>query len=86
MLKITVKYFLLPDGILYFDKWYEKVFNITSLQDGFISLNRNKEYPIVYLCFENEEKLSAWSSTKIHDELATEIEPYFAQSPEVTIE
>jgi hypothetical protein len=86
MLKITVKYFLNQEGRSYFDEWYQTVFTITSLQDGFISLDRNKNHFIVYLCFENEEKLSHWSATEIHNSLSSEIETYFIQKPKINIE
>lgn len=88
MLKITVKYFLNDQGLNYFKKWYREVSDITSKQDGFIKINDifNLDDPIINLYFENEEKLTAWTSTEIHDNLASKIEVYFLKPQEVIIE
>lgn len=88
MLKIKVKYFLNDQGLKYFMQWYEEVSSITSQQDGFIKISCESDgkNPIIYLHFENEDKLSAWASTKIHDNLSSKIEAYFFKPQEVIIE
>jgi heme-degrading monooxygenase HmoA len=87
MIKVTARYFLKRDSMDYFYKWYEKVSNLTSAQDGFVHIRcETQSNPIVYLYFENKEKLSAWAATDAHDNLASEIETYFIESQEVHIE
>lgn len=88
MLKIKVRYFLNDQGLKYFMQWYEEVSAITSQQDGFIKISceNNVKNPVIYLHFENEEKLTAWASTIIHDNLSSRIETYFLEPEEVVIE
>jgi hypothetical protein len=82
MFKLKVQYFLSQEGLVYFPIWYEEVFKLTSQQDGFCNLSfqtAENEMPIVFLTFENEEKLKQWSSTEIHNCLADKIKSYFTQ-------
>lgn len=87
MLKIQVQYFLNEQGYRYFLRWYDEVSAITSKQNGFIKMNcEYGENPVIYLYFENEEKLSTWVSTKTHDDIVSKIEIYFTKPEEVNFE
>ena len=82
-----LQYFLNKEGLDYFPKWYEEVFNNTCIQDGFQAMRQEMEAnnPVVYLYFENQEKLERWCSTNLHDELYVKIEKYFINSKDVYI-
>lgn len=88
MLKITVKYFLNTDGINYFPQWYAEVAELTAQQDGFIKIDCdvNQENPIVYLYFEDEDKLNNWAETNLHDYLMKKIEGFCISPEEVDFE
>ncbi len=84
MLKLKVSYFLKDEGVCFFQSWYDKVVNITSTQDGFLNMYSKKSdsdtKALVYLYFENQEKLDNWVETKIHDDLVAEIAPYLTKT------
>lgn len=79
MLRLKVRYFLNDDGMNCFVNWFDEVYKITSLQDGFINLRYEIEEgtPVVYLDFESEDKLDEWIEKPEHDQIASKIEPYF---------
>lgn len=87
ILKIRVKYFLNKEGLDYFLTWYDEVFKNTCTQDGSQGMSQEikDNHPVVYLYFENQEKLKKWSSTSLHNELSTKIEKYFTNSKDVYI-
>jgi hypothetical protein len=88
MLRLKVKYFLNDDGMRYFANWFDEVYTISSLQDGFKDLRYEIEdgFPVVYLDFESQDKLDQWIDRPQHDELASKIEPYFIKPLEVETE
>ncbi len=88
MLHLKVSYFLDDAGMKYFASWFDEVYKITSLQDGFKSMRYEHEAnsPVVYLDFENQDTLDTWCDTPQHDQLASKIEQYFIKPPEVKSE
>lgn len=85
MLKLKVMYYLNQEGLKYFPSWYSEVLEVSSQQDGFLRMSYENEenQPVVYLDFENQEKLLKWANTAIHDELADKLEIYFIKPQEV---
>lgn len=85
MLKLKVKYFLSPEGAIYFPAWYEEVLKEASTQDGFIKMRYEGEGNIftIYLDFTSQEKLDLWASTDKHDEFVAQIETHFLKPEEV---
>ena len=87
MLNIKTTYFLTKAGKLFFPHWFHKVILLTSQQDGFLSISCDLDAldnPVIYLEFENLEKLNTWSSCEQHEKLVSEIEKYYIQ-PQQTI-
>ncbi len=87
MLNIKATYFLNEAGKLFFPHWFHKVILLTSQQDGFQSISCDLdalENPIIYLEFENIDKLNTWSNSLQHDKLVSEIEKYYIQ-PQHTV-
>jgi hypothetical protein len=89
MLKLKVSYFLNQQGLNLFQSWYNKVACATSVQDGFLNMILEEHYSenkaIVFLFFENQNKLDKWIETKAHDELVAEIEPYLIKTEVVDL-
>ena len=85
MLKLKVKYFLSPEGAIYFPTWYEEIHKEASRQDGFINMKYEDEGNIftIYLSFANQGKLDLWASTDKHAEFVALIEPHFIKPEEV---
>ena len=86
MRHVMVKYFLNIEGKELFPQWFDKVADISSQQNGFVSIRSEFDEDtnqVVYLVFENQDKLSEWANTETHDRLALEIEPYFKKPKEV---
>lgn len=86
--KIKVKYFLTPEGLSYFPRWYKEVLQEVAYQIGFVDMTytMSKRNPLVALSFINEAKLESWASTERHDERFEKIVTYFTQPVEVKIE
>ena len=88
MLKIKVKYFLSREGLNYFPTWYDEVLNMTATQDGYenMFLEMHGSNPVVFLYFENLQKLEKWASTQIHNDFVANIEKYFISPQEVELD
>ncbi len=87
MLNITVTYFLTPEGKQFFHDWYSKVSNLSQQQKGFISIDKELDSsgnPVIYLKFEDQDKLNIWASSDQHEFLVSEIEKFFIKPSEAT--
>jgi hypothetical protein len=87
MIKIEVRYYLTNQGLHWFPAWYEKVYQATSPQEGFIAMSYRMEdtTALVNLDFRDQKTLDQWTETELHDLLAEEIEPYLIRPSDVSI-
>ncbi len=82
VLSIFVKHYLNPEGINYLtNKWFPAVEEAIKKQDGFISINYNKdtvdlECVNIKLMFKDREALEKWVKTPVHDDLVDRLDPY----------
>lgn len=88
LIKLTIKYFLTPEGFDCFPMWVDEVKKAVSLQSGFVTIQHYQEQgnPVVVLIFENSDKLNQWAETDVHDALYERIADHFLKPLEVVKE
>ncbi|MFT3741536.1 MAG: hypothetical protein QM752_02515 [Gammaproteobacteria bacterium] len=89
MVVVHVKHYLNNNGILFFNEWFINISKILKSQDGFISIGygqdkKNISCMSVLLKFENEEKLSIWGKSRLHDLEVSKLDPYRIRPYEAT--
>lgn len=87
MIKIQVRYYLSPTGMVWFPDWFERVYQATAPQEGFVNMNYHLEGPtaLVNLDFRDQVTLDQWTETALHDQLAEQIEPFLIKTSDVSI-
>lgn len=85
--RLKVRYFLNEEGLKDFPSWYAEMSAMTAKQDGFVSLNCDNDgkTPVVFLEFESQSKLNAWTAKDTHDLITDRIEQYFIAPQNVEI-
>jgi len=78
---VHVKHFLDANGIKFFPRWFEKAVKLLLEREGFLSIgyayDSNEEGCVnLWLEFECLEKLKKWGTSKLHDDLVNELNPY----------
>lgn len=72
MVVVYVKNYLNNEGITFFSEWFKNIASILKKQDGFLSIGYWQDKQDIscmslLLKFENEEKLTAWGRSNLHD-------------------
>jgi antibiotic biosynthesis monooxygenase (ABM) superfamily enzyme len=89
MIIIHVKHYLNPQGLRFFDEWFDLCHTFLSKQAGFIFLQRaydNTEPSTVHiwLHFETREQLIPWGNSNEHASLISKLDPYRIKEWEAT--
>lgn len=89
MIVAYVRHYINNDGILFFPEWFTNISSVLENQEGFISIGygqdkKDESCMNLLLEFENEEKLTEWAKSDLHNLEVSKLDPYRTKSYEVT--